>query len=309
MGALIKACLKALTIKNSGSECSESMGPTAMLFMVPPNLKWTATDMLNFDAYLQTQIHAAAGQRIYPLFGPDVPIRKLTVNKEGDVIPIQDDGTPIFVRYGKITRMFGTTEGGICYAQVLESLLRAGYSFVEVDNANQVLMRANEDGTFSGIKTSFMYSPSPDFADFKNPGYIYFQMTIDVQEYVNFGEIFQGDAAITDLTGLLDAEVTDATGSSTTKLKIGVETLCANTDMVALVGSPLAAVANFVVTATIAGTPVTITAAAIVSGHIELTGTFASGTEYTVALASVSTLFTNGVEGYEGTQSVNITIP
>src|SRR6185437_4101258 len=150
MGALIKACLKALTIKNSGSECSESMGPTSMLFMVPPNLKWTATDMLNFDAYLQTQIHAAAGQRIYPLFGPDVPIRKLTVNKEGDVIPIQDDGTPIFVRYGKITRMFGTTEGGICYAQVLESLLRAGYSFIEVDNANQVLMRANEDGTFSG---------------------------------------------------------------------------------------------------------------------------------------------------------------
>jgi hypothetical protein len=309
MGALIKACQKSLSIKNTGAECDESMGPTAMLFAIPPGLTWQASDLEDFFTYLNTKIHAPLGQRVYPLFGPDVPIRKITMNKESDVIPVQDDGTPIFVRYGMITRMLGTTGGGLCYAQVLQSLLRAGYGIVEVDNANQVLMRANEDGTYGGLKTTFMYSPSPDLADLKNPAYTYFQFTFDPREYVGFGEIFQADSDITDLTGLLDVELTDATGSSATKLKIGVETICANTDLVALLGSPLAAVAIFVVTKQSDGTPVTISAAAIVSGHIELTGTFTSATAYVVALADVATLFTNGIEGYEGTKSVVITIP
>lgn len=307
-GALIKACKKALTIKNTGSECSESMGPSAMLIAVPPGVSWTLEDEEDFYTYLNTQMHAALGLRFYPLFGPGIPIRKITMSKEGDVVPVQDDGTPIFVRYGMITRIFGTTEGGLCYAQVLQALNAAGYSFVEIDKSYQVLRRTNEDGSCAGLKTTFMYSPSPDIADLKTPGYTYFQLTFDPQEYVSNGEILQGDSNLLDLVGLLDAEVTDATGSTTTILKIGVSTVCADTDLVAELGSALAAIANFVVT-NAAGAVQTISAAAIVGDHIELTGTFIASDVYTVAGAAASVLFGNDIEGIDINQSVAITIP
>jgi hypothetical protein len=280
-----------------------------MLYAVPSNLKWTDSDLQDFTQWLVDHIHADKAARIYPLFGPSVPIRKITLSKESDVIPVMDDGTPIFVRYGTLTRAFATTEGGICFAQALQSLNKSGYSIIEVDNGNQTLMRKNEDGTYSGLRCTFMYSPSPDLADFKNPGFINFQITFTPAEYVGFGVIFQGDATISDQVGLIDVKVTDATGSSTTKLKIGVETLCGESDLVAELGSPLAATANFVVTKKSDGTSPAVTAAAIVGGHIELTGTFTTATVYTVALAAPSVLLANEIEGYEGTQSVDITIP
>lgn len=308
-GALIKACNSALTIKNSGSECNDSMGPSAMLIAIPPGDTWTLEDEEDFYTYANTMIHAALGTRWYPLFGPGIPIRKITLSKEADVAPVQDDGTPIFVRYGMITRVFGTTEGGLCYAQVLQSLNKAGYSFIEIDKSYQLLRRANEDGSCGGLKTTFMYSPSPDIADLKTPGYTYFQLTFDPVEYVSNGEILAGDASLLDLVGLLDAEVTDATGSSTTKLKIGVSTLCADTDLVAELGTALAAVGNFVVTLKSTGVVQTISAAAILGGHIELTGTFISGDIYTVAGAAASVLFAADIEGVDINQSVDITIP
>lgn len=309
MGALIKACQKSGSIKNTGSECHESMGPTTMLFAVPPGATWTATEMADFKAYLKTQIHATKAARVYPLFGPSVPIRKITLSKESDVIPVMDDGTPIFVRYGSLTKAYATTEGGICYAEALMSLNKSGYSIIELDNADQLLFRDNGNGTFSALKTTFMYSPSPDVADFKNPAYTNFQISYRPEEYVKFGTIYQDDSGISDLVGLLDAAVTDATASSTTKLKIGVETVCGLTDLVATIGAPLATMSNFVVKKKTDGTTPTITAAAIVGGHIELTGTFTTATVYTVALAAPSVLLGNMVSGYEGLVSVDITIP
>lgn len=250
MSALIKACKKALTIKNTGSECSEAMVATAMLFAVPSDLKWTLEDMEDFDGYLNTQIHAPIGDRVYPIFGPSLPIRKITLNKEADVVPVQDDGTPVFVRYGMYTRMFGTTEGGLCYAKVLQSLNKSGFSIIEVDKQNQILMRANDDGTFSGIKTTFMYSPSPDIADLKNPAYTYFQLTIDPVEYVNFGEVFQGDADITENVGLLDVSVyqngantnagsTRATATDTIVIGATGDTVDIKVGGVSLAGAPV----------------------------------------------------------------------
>lgn len=309
MGALIKACQKSGSIKNTRSECHESMGPTVLLIAVPPGTKWTATELADFKTWLTTQIHATKASRLYPLFGPDTPIRKITTSKESDVIPVQDDGTPIFVRYGSITRIFGTTEGGLCFAEALMSLNKSGYSIIELDNADQLLFRDNGDGTFSALKTTFMYSPSPDVADFKTPGYTYFQISYRPEEYVKYGTIYQDDSGIVNLVGLLDAAVTDATGSSTTKLKIGVETVCGLTDLVATVGAPLATMSNFVVKKKVDGTTPSVTAAAIVGGHIELTGTFVSAAVYTVALAAPSVLLGNAVSGYEGTVSVDITIP
>lgn len=309
MSAVVKACNKAATIKNTGSECSESMGPTSMLYAVPPGLTWDDTDLEDFTQWLLDHIHADKATRIYPLFGPSVPIRKITLSKESDVIPVMDDGTPIFVRYGTLTRAFATTEGGICFAEALQSLNKSGLSIIEVDNANQILMRKNENGTYSGLRCTFMYSPSPDLADFKTPGFTNFQITFTPAEYVGFGVIFQGDETISDQVGLIDVGVTDATASSTTKLKIGVETLCGGADLVAELGAPLAVVGNFVVKKKSDGTTPAVTAAAIVSGHIELTGTFVTATVYTVALAAPSVLLGNEIEGFEGTQSVDITIP
>jgi hypothetical protein len=310
MGALVSACKKGLSIRNSRSECNDSMGPTARLVLVPPGASWLKSDMTDFTSYVNTKIHAAKGLRWYVFFGPDVPIRRITNNKEADVIFTADDGTQIFIRYGVLNRAFGTTDGGLCFAKFLMSLTKAGYSIVEVDNANQVLCRENLDGSFSGLKTTFMYSPSIDLADLKNPAFSNFAMSIKPEEYVNNGRIFQADDdSLMDLIGLADTMVTDAGASSTTKLKIGVETICGETDLVAEIGAPLAAVANFVVKKKSDGTTPAVTAAAIVGGHIELTGTFVTATVYTVALAAPSVLLANNIEGYEGIESVDITIP
>lgn len=308
-GALIKACNSALLIKNSGSECNDSMGPSAMLIAIPPGSSWTLEDEVDFYTYANTQIHAALGSRWYPLFGPGIPIRKITLSKESDVVPVQDDGTPIFVRYGMITRVFGTTEGGLCYAQVLQSLNKAGYSFIEVDKSYQVLRRTNEDGSCGGLKTTFMYSPSPDIADLKTPGYTYFQLTFDPVEYVSNGEIMEGDASLLDLVGLLDAEITAGAVATTTTLSIGVSTICAGTDLVAELGTPLATIANFIVTLKSTGVVQTISAAAIVGGNIQLTGTFTAAAVYTVSGAAASVLFSNDIEGIDINQSLDITIP
>lgn len=310
MPALVSACNKALTIKNTGSECNESMGPTAMLFAVPPGATWQNSDLTDFTSFVLGKIHAPKAQRWYPLFGPGVPIRKITNNKEADVIFTADDGTQIFIRYGVLNRTFSTTEGGLCFAQALQSLNKSGYSFVEVDNASQVLNRKNTDGSFAALKTTFVYSPSLDLADFKNPAMLNFAISIKPEEYIGNGVISQmDDSSLLDLVGLIDAGLTNATGSSTTKLKIGVETLCGDTDLVASVGSPLATITNFIVKLKSTGVVQTISAAAIVGGHLELTGTFISASIYTVSAAGADVWFTNGVEGYEGVQSIDITIP
>lgn len=266
MSAIIRACLKGATIKNTGIECNESMGPTAMLYAVPPDKVWHDSDLVNFTEWLVTAIHAPIGQRIYPLFGPEVPIRKITASKESDVIPVQDDGTPIFVRYGTMTRSYATTEAGICYAEHLQSLNKSGYSIIEVDNANQLLMRLNEDGSYSGLRCTFMYSPSPDLADFKTPGYVNFQITFTPAEYVGFGVIFQGDSTVSDQVGLIDATVfqegapvptggTRATATDTIVIGATGDTVDIKVGGVSLAGAP--------VTQTVTETTATLLAAKI----------------------------------------------
>lgn len=313
MGAAVSACQKTQNIKNTGVVCKEMMGPTSQLWVIPPTAKWTKTDQANFSEYALEKAHAPKAQRWYPLFGPAAPIRRITLNKTADVIFTADDNTQIFINYGVLNRAFGTTEAGLCYAESLMSLLNSGYSIIEVDVNDQIMHRKNTDGTFSGLKTTFMYAPSIDTADFKNPGFVNFQISVDPKEYVRNGAIFQmDDSSLTDIMGLIDVEITDAGPSSTTKLKIGVEIICSEEDLLALdstLATNLAEVANFVVKNKSTGATVTITAAAIVSGHIELTGTFVSAATYTVAGAGSDVWFGNEVEGYEATQSLDITIP
>lgn len=205
MGALVSACKKGLSIKNTRSECNESMGPTARLIAVPPGATFTKANLADFTNYVNARLHDALGARWYVLFGPDVPIRRITNNKEADVIFTADDGTQIFIRYGVLNRAFGTTEGGLCFAEAIMSLNKSGYSFIEIDNANQVMVRQNVDGTYSALKTTFVYSPSIDLADFKNPAFTNFQISIKPEEYVRNGYILQADdSSLLDLIGLAD---------------------------------------------------------------------------------------------------------
>lgn len=312
-GAVISACKKAENIKNTGPVCKEMMGPPAIFFLIPPGAVWAKSDQQTFAEFVKTQVHAPKATRWYPIFGPQVPIRRVTLNKTADVIFTADDNTQIFVNYGVLNRAFGTTEAGLCYAEALMSFLNSGYSTIEGDVNNQIMHRKNSDGGFSGLRTTFMYAPSPDTADFKNPGFVNFQISVDPKEYVQNGFIGQmDDSSLLDIVGLMDVAVTQAAAATTTKLKIGLEILCSEDDLLATSSSlatALAAITNFVVTKKSDGTVMTITAAAIVGGHIELTGTFVSATTYTVAGAGSDVWFAADIEGYDPIQSVDITIP
>lgn len=208
MGAAIKACNKALTIKNTGSVCNESMGPTAMLIAVPPGAKWQASDLPTFTALVLQNLHASKAQRWYVLFGPSIPIRKIANNKEADVIYTGEDGTQILIRKGVLNRTWSTTEGGLCFAKAAASFDKSGYSFIEVDNASQIMNRINSDKSYGALKTTFVYSPSIDAPDFKNPMLTNFALSIKPEEYIGNGIIFQmDDTSLLDLVGLLDVTV------------------------------------------------------------------------------------------------------
>jgi hypothetical protein len=312
-GAVISACKKAENIKNTGPVCKEMMGPPSFFILVPPNAKWTKTEQQTFADYVKEQVHAPKATRWYPIFGPQVPIRRVTLNKTADVIFTADDNTQIFVNYGVLNRAFGTTEAGLCYAEALMSFLNSGYSTIEGDVNNQIMHRKNTDGGFSGLRTTFMYAPSPDTADFKNPGFVNFQISVDPKEYVQNGFIGQmDDSSLMDIVGLMDVAITQAAAPTATKLKIGIEVLCSEDDLLATspdLATALAAIANFVVIDKATGLPAMITAAAVVSGHIELTGTFTSTHVYTVSGAGSDVWFGNDIEGYDPIQSVDLTIP
>lgn len=312
-GAAISACKKAANLKNTANTCKAIMGATSMFFLIPPGTTWTKTQQAAFAAYVKTQVHAPKASRWYPIFGPTAPIRRIQLNKTADVIFTADDNTQIFINYGVLNRSFGTTEAGLCYAEALMSFLNSGYGLLELDISDQIMHRENTDGSFSGLIPSFMFSPSLDTADFKNPAFVNFQISIDPKEYVRNGTIFQmTDSSLSDIVGLADVAITDATGSSTTKLKIGIQIECTGDDLLATssaLATALATLANFTVKDKATGIAPTITAAAVVSGHIELTGTFTTAHTYTVAGAGSDVWYANDIEGYDPTQSVDILIP
>lgn len=95
-----------------------------------------------------------------------------------------------------------------------------------------------------------------------------------------------------------------ATGTSI--LKVGVKTICGETDLIALYGVALVVAGNFVVT-NAAGTVITISLAAITGGVAFLTIPRVNGV-YTVSLAAPSVLKSAGIEGYEGTVAASTTI-
>lgn len=309
MGAIIKACSVDNKPKNTGKQCDTAMVATAMLIALQRGLKFSDSDLQDPTNWLTTLIHQ---KKAFPLFGQNAPIREISNDKEQDVLVTLDDGLKVFLRYGLYNRTFATTSGGLCYAEALQSFLNSGYDIIEIDQQGQMLARRNQDGTYSALYTDFLYSPSPTLPDFKStPFKNHFSYSFSPVELVNNGIIFKGAQALLDMIGLIDAKITSAAAATTTKLKIGVFSTCANEDLVDKFGAPLADPDNFSVEDVAAlGTPVSISSAAIVTGWIELTGTFTSAHKYRVWGTDPSVWLGNNVEGYDASENyVDITIP
>lgn len=308
MGTIKKACGIKVSVGNTGKECDTSMVATAMLIAVHPSLKFTQADLDNATDWLTEQIHK---QKAFPMFGTKAPIRKIENNAEADVTVTLDDGLIVFMRYGVYNRVFSTTSGGFCYAKSLSSFNKSGYNIIEIDQTGQMLVRKNTDGTFSGFIADFMYSPSPVLADFTSTPYMNrMQLSYSPQEIVNNGVIFEGASELLSFMGLIDSEITQAAPATTTKLIVGVQTECAEADLVELFGAAFAHAALFSVTNKATGAAVTITGAAVVGTNVELTGVFASGQTYTVKGTSPEVWLGLDIEGYDAsTLGVDITIP
>lgn len=314
--AIIKACSFQNTVKNTGKEYDVSMVAPAMLIAVPRSYTFDDNDLLDPDAWLDTLIHASMATRAFPLFGQQAPIRDVTNDQEGDVTVTLGDGLKVFLRYGLYNRTLETTSGGLCYAKALASFLKSGYSIIEIDQQGQMLCRDNGDGTYSGLIIDFMYSPAPKLADFSNTPYKnQFQYSFSPVELVNNGIILECATSLLDKMGLIDAKLTSsATTQTTTNIFFGVETECAGTDLVDLIGGDLDAnVNNFIVTNKATGAVVTPSAVTIVSGEVRLTGTYVSGQSYYVVGSAPSIWKTNGAEGYDASlvpdSRVEIAIP
>lgn len=310
--AIIKACRIVNTPKNTGKECDTAMVATAMLIAIKPTVTFTLTDLQDPVGWLKTKIHA---KDAFPLFGQTAPIREITNDSEGDQIVTLDDGLKVFLRYGLYNRTLATTNGGLCYAAALQSFLNSGYRIIEIDQTGQMLARKNDDGTFSGLITDFMYAPSPIMADFKSTPYKNrFSYSYSPIEFVNNGIIFKNAQALLSMMGLVDAVITEGVGpATTTNIFINVATDCAEDDLVALKGTALASgyATTFEVEDVAAlGTPVTITAGVVESGQIKLTGTFVSGHTYRVTGGTPAAWKAANVEGYDASESsVDIAIP
>lgn len=319
--AYVNPCNLSSTPSNTGSECSAAMKATAMIILVPRLATWTQAqiDASPYNGsvtdFVIAKAHAAAATRWFPIFGSNTPITAITDSNEGDVIETQDDGSASFIRYGKINRTFVTTAGGLCLAEHLMSIRGSSYSFIEVDIDGQVAWKVNADGSFSGFPTTLAYAPAPMLANLKTTYKNQFMLSYDPSVYARTGKIISPDTTedLLSQQGLIDAEVTVGTSTqTTTNIFIGVKTVCAETDLVALYtgtgAGTIGQISNFIVTSA-AGAVITPSAVAIVSGQVRLTGVYTTGTNITVALAAPSVLLANGITGYEGTVVATVPIP
>lgn len=308
--AIKKACLVTTRPKNTGKQCDSAMVATSMVVAMDRGLIFDDDDLADPVTWLTLLIHQ---KKAFPLFGQKAPIREIKNNKEADVIVTLDDGTQVFLRYGVYNRQLATTQGGLCYAEALQSFLNSGMDLIEIDQQGQLLARDNGNNTYSPLLTSFMYGPSPDMADFKNTPYKnWFAYSFDPTELVNNGIIFNGAQALMSLQGLIDASILKAAAATTTKLKIWVKTTCSEDDLIAKFGATLGSdPTNFYVEdVAVPGVAVTITGSAIVGSLIELTGTFTSAHTYRVWGTSPETWLGNLIEGYDASENyVDILIP
>lgn len=297
--ALINPCdIEAGSVSNTGIECSASMGVAKGMFLVPAGYSWTETDMADTMDFINARIHATPSSRFYPILQG---IFDMSFAQESDVTeanPIA--GTTDRIRAGGFTFTYTYKDGGICLAKALRSFQNKGYRAIFVDQVGQIQVRKNADGTYSGLKVSDIsnsISPATSTTKYKNT----LVLGVSQDEYINYSEILKPDVDITDVNGLIDVEITKAAAASTTKLKIGVRTHCAKTNLIATYGNAIADLDLFIVTNKATGAVVVPTAIAVVNGVLEITGTFLSGQTYIVNGSLPSVWLANNISGYDAT--------
>lgn len=323
--ALINPCNLAVVSRNTGSECSDALVATALLILMPKGTIIPGSSLSNFTAYAEAKCAADKNIRWYPIGGTAAPIRTITDKNGNDIIETLEDGSDHFIRYDMYNRTFVMTDGGLCFAQALQSFNGNAYGFIEVDQQGKIAMMNNGDGTYSPFPVNIAYAPTPDLGNFKTTYKNKWMMSFSPIYYITKGKIFASDVAedLLNLSGLIDTVVSPAIGAtqSTTHVFVNVATDCAETDLVALYpgsgsSGDMAQITNFVVTLSVSPfTVVTPSAVAYIpaSGstpaQVNLTGTFVSGSSYNVALAEAATLEANGINGYEGIKPALVTIP
>lgn len=302
-------CLLDENVVNTGTECNDAMGPTALILLGDTSIEFTpaqvAGDML---ATLETAIHAAGKARVYPLFGNNVPIRDIQNTGGDNVLEEMPDGSSAFVRSGKYTRLFLTKEGGDCFAKILYAMNGASLGFIEVDASNKVKLRKLANGNYGFIPVNMIDAPLPTLSSFTEVFKNAFRMNFDPKFYIKEAVTFVSTEDLTGLMGLINAGIfASATPSTTTKVYVEVKSLCASTDLVNTYSLQIADLDNFVLKQN--NVVVTPSAVAIVGGStLEFTGSFAAGT-VNVAGAAASVLNANGITGYDIVQSLDVTIP
>lgn len=294
MAGLVKACVVSQSLQNTGVDCNIMMAATSMIVAVPPTFTFNKSDV-DTDAkvvtWFKTAIHAPKATRIYPIFGRQAPIRFITNEKEADVVATLDDGLRVFIRYGFLNRTFATTSGGLCYAANLQSFVQCGYSVLEIDILGRMLAANNIGGTsdYRGVICDFMYSPSPDLADFRNPAKTNFQVSYSPTEYVGNGVLLDGAKSIMSFSGLKDVQFV-LVSATTTTITLKITSECSGDDLVTLFGPAAISSTYFIVTNATTGAVVSATAAAGTGTNVVLTGTFPSGT-YHITGASTSVTY------------------
>jgi hypothetical protein len=310
--AFLNPCDLDNEIVNTGTECNDAMGPTAMIILGDPSIEYTPQQIAGgMLAVLQADTHESGRNRIFPIFGNNVPVRDIQNTNEDNILETMPDGSTAFVRSGKFTRLFATKEGGDCLSKAFYRLNGSSLGFIEVDGNNKVKMRKLANGNYSFIPTNMIDAPLPTLADyavvFKNA----IRLNFDPKFYIAEAVTFQSDEDLLSLRGLVNAEITQgATTITTTKLYINVASQCGSTDLIEEFPTEIVEIDNFIVFNVTDNAAVTPSAAAIVSGQVELTVTAQTSADVIrVTGAAASVLSGNGIDGFDIVKGCLITIP
>jgi hypothetical protein len=298
MSAVVRACKSSSSFKNTGTSSNLFPKATAMIFVVSPKLKFTLADLNNPDIYtvFNEWIHEEGDDKIYPLFGNQIPISGIANTKGTDNTVTLDDGTVVFVSYTQYNKLFSTIDGGLCFAKILQSFNTTGMCVIEVDIEGTVVCKANSDGTYSGLKAT-LFAPAIDMADIKNPAKSYFQLGYMPDYFVRNAAMIENGMPLLDLIGLSDLTVKDGGGSTLTALHVKIIDDCCGDDVTAEYQADLIKSPTNMLVKKPDGTSVAITGLSYTVGNLVLTGTFVAATTYQVSGNKPSVLFTGGVEG------------
>ena len=307
--ALKAPCSVSVAPYNTGVDCQIKMSSVSLLILMDANFKWQDADEVDFLSFIETQVHATGYARWWPFFGLKCPVKTITKGKETDVTVTYDDGSMAFIRNGTMTKTLATNKGGLAMAKAFMSFNRFNnLAFIEVDKFNNVLRKKNADGSYSGIPLNMQYAPTPEEADFKTEFLTAFSLNYFPEDYIGSGVISASDQELRDVMGLIDAQITAPVASTTTILKIGVQTIGTQKDLVAAYPA-IADLTVFGVTKKTDGTVVTPSAVAIVNGHVELTGVYTSGSTYIVSGTNAAALKALSILGYDISKPIEIAIP